>query len=257
MASLIVATTLLLLCLIPLAGLIWMWRHSRHMGGLISSNEQETIVRIIDKGQVIGHVGEQLIFEWIDVETASGLITRLTTQKPSTVPAGSRLIRFEAGAVIYWGLAQDEAPTLFASSTPMERSPDLQGFSLVELMIVVVIIGILMTVTWPAYQRYVQQSAAKPVTAALLQLAQRLDAYAQDHDTYVGGCGSVPSVPNAVLSCLSLSSTDYTVQASGTGPISGLAYTLTRSGLRATPSAPRGWPTSSSCWIIDAQGDCA
>jgi len=260
--SIVTASALLGLSLIPLVSIIAIWRRRLRDADLGARVLPETFgewMRIDSKGPQCGVWGDQPVFEWLRVELADGTLCDLSPEKPFSVPPGFRPVRLDAGRVTYWGFAPDDRDTRAPNhgATDVLRKTKSNGFSLLELMIVVAMIGILTAIALPIYRAYVQQSAAKPAQTALLELAQQLDSYAQDHNTYVGGCATVPTVQNAQLSCLSTSSTDYTIAAQGTGPISGLTYTLTKAGLRATPSAPPGWATSAVCWVIDAQGDCA
>ncbi len=131
------------------------------------------------------------------------------------------------------------------------------GFTLVELLIALLVISILTAVAVFSYRHEMTSSSIKVGQAALLQQAQDLAQFAQDHETYAGGCSQPVSATDWQISCTSLTQTGFTIVATGSGAAAGFQFTLDQSGARATPAAPSGWPTSTSCWITDSSGDCA
>lgn len=61
-----------------------------------------------------------------------------------------------------------------------------QGFTLIEVMIAVVIIGILMAVAYPSYQAHIIESHRKEVQGTLEAMATAMERYRTDNNTYLG-----------------------------------------------------------------------
>ena len=65
-----------------------------------------------------------------------------------------------------------------------------QAFTLIELMIVVAIIGILASIAYPNYQDSVKKSRRADAKAALLGLANAMERYYTENNTYLGAAGT-------------------------------------------------------------------
>lgn len=74
-------------------------------------------------------------------------------------------------------------------------APSQQGFSLIELMIVVAIIGILAAIAIPQYGDYVRRGKVTEATATLAEYRTRLEQYYQDNRNYglAPACGVLTS----------------------------------------------------------------
>ncbi|MDD5669910.1 MAG: prepilin-type N-terminal cleavage/methylation domain-containing protein [Candidatus Omnitrophica bacterium] len=67
-----------------------------------------------------------------------------------------------------------------------------QGFTLVEIVVVVVIVGILTTIGFPVYHNIVENSKAKVCETNLKTLQTSLDIYALDNDTMPASLSQLP-----------------------------------------------------------------
>lgn len=138
----------------------------------------------------------------------------------------------------------------------MARSRTL-GFTLIELMIAVVIIGILSAIAYPAYQGYTQKSRRSDAVVALTKLANRQEQHYADCNTYTnvlvdpggGATGCAKGLDWGVstseqgyynLTLSGASTTAYTLQATAVGIQAGdtscATFTLASTGSR-TPAA--------------------
>ena len=150
------------------------------------------------------------------------------------------------------------------------------GFTLIELMIAVAIIGILVGVALPAYFQYVARGKLVSMTNTLAAARSAMEQFYQDNRTYqtVGTGATAITTPCAdttnwirtydsgtwALSCTVADSTHYTLTATATaGAINGASYTVDQSNAMNTVHFPNSWgalPASTACWLMKKGDSC-
>ncbi|WP_320158968.1 type IV pilin protein [Marinobacter litoralis] len=69
-----------------------------------------------------------------------------------------------------------------------------QGFTLIELMIVVAIIGIIAAIAYPSYQEYVERTRRGDAKAVLMQFASAMERFYTQNNTYIGADGGTSAI---------------------------------------------------------------
>ncbi len=146
------------------------------------------------------------------------------------------------------------------------------GFTLIELMIVVAIIGILAAIAIPSYQNYVRRGAVQEAFGALSDYRVKMEQYYQDFRGYgaTGGvvCANGTGAPAwntfapagakyFTYACALGSATDnqsYTLTATGSNGIAaGNVFTLTSGNVKGPTKFKNQTVTGKACWL--ARGD--
>jgi len=76
----------------------------------------------------------------------------------------------------------------------------MEGFTLIELMIVIIIIAILTAITLPSYQAYVRKSQEAKVESQILFLAEQLERHKARNFNYKNFTGTANKTYNYLMS---------------------------------------------------------
>ncbi|THT99326.1 prepilin-type N-terminal cleavage/methylation domain-containing protein [Lampropedia puyangensis] len=105
----------------------------------------------------------------------------------------------------------------------MQKNYSQHGFTLIEVMIVVAIVGILAAIAYPSYEEYVKRGRRAEARAALLEGAQWLERVATASGSYPAAASyptslqTVPSGGYAIAYAPSNDSMTYTLTATAQG----------------------------------------
>ncbi len=140
----------------------------------------------------------------------------------------------------------------------------VEGFTLIEVMIVVVIVGILAAVALPQYTSYIFRANVQEATATLSDVRTRLELLYGDSRSYIrsGACvtntigdtgsGGKLNTPRFDFDCVAVSSQTFVVTATGKGSMVGFIYTINERDIRSTTSVGASWGGVSAAnrWIV-------
>lgn len=128
---------------------------------------------------------------------------------------------------------------------PTFKTSRNRGFTLIEVIIVVVIVGIIASFAVPSYMRYVRDSKRSEGQVALLSLSTQLERCFTEGFSYVSAsCPTAPVDSQSGYYSLSISAaaTSYTLTASPN-------FTDTQCGdLTLTHTGSRGSSAGTACW---------
>ena len=144
--------------------------------------------------------------------------------------------------------------------------PRIQGFTLIELMIVVAIVAILAAVALPSYNNYVRRGQQPEAFNALSNFRAKMEQYYQDNRKY--GTGSTCAADSTASSWNGFAATDhftytctitdttaqqaYSISATGSsGAVNGDVYAIDQNGNRTTTNF-KGAAVSAPCWLTKA-----
>jgi type IV pilus assembly protein PilE len=138
------------------------------------------------------------------------------------------------------------------------------GFTLIEVMIVLVIVAILAAIALPSYRDYVVRGRLVDATNTLSATRARMEQFYQDNRTYVGGpCATSQTVKEFTVICDATAPaaaptlTAYTIRANGSSSTNGFVFTINQDATQRTTGLPTGWGTAPvNCWVMRKGDTC-
>jgi type IV pilus assembly protein PilE len=135
-----------------------------------------------------------------------------------------------------------------------------KGFTLIELMIVVAIIGILASIAMPSYKDYVKKGKAAEATSTLADLRVKMEQCFQDNRDYTNAtCAAFCATPAGskyfTYSCAPASTANtYTLKATGVAAEDMGNFEYTVSQANAKTSTYDG--VAGACWKTGKAAGC-
>lgn len=124
------------------------------------------------------------------------------------------------------------------------------GFTLIELMVVVAVLGIIVAIGYPAYTDQVRKSRRAEGMGELLELADKMERHYSDQSTYDQTFGGLDMTAAALLGSSITTTTNGYYNLAVVGTTSNVAFTLS-----AAPTT-KGGQNKDKCgtFVVNSQG---
>jgi type IV pilus assembly protein PilE len=129
-----------------------------------------------------------------------------------------------------------------------------KGFTLIEIMVVVAIIGILASIALPSYTNYVKKGKAAEATSTLATARVKMEQFFQDNRTYAGGpCTTLAAGKYFTYACGAPDATTYKITATGTSDMSNFSFDVNQANVK---NSTYDGTAGSGCWLTGKGASC-
>ena len=128
------------------------------------------------------------------------------------------------------------------------------GFTLVEMLVVVAAIGIMAAVAIPSYNDYTTRAKIAEATSNLSDGRVKMEQFFLDNRTYIGG--PAPAATTYFTYAASgTSATAYVITATGKSGMSTYVYSIDQTNTKRTTAVPTAWLPAgttlpATCWVV-------
>jgi type IV pilus assembly protein PilE len=138
------------------------------------------------------------------------------------------------------------------------RNP--HGFTLIEIMVTIAIVGILAAIAIPQYSDYVTRSRLVEAQSKLSDTRVRLEQFFINNRTYVGFTCTQAAIGNENfgITCTTQTANTFTITATGTNKMTGFSFTLDDLNQKTSAITAAGWssPSPNNCWASKKPNIC-
>jgi type IV pilus assembly protein PilE len=124
-----------------------------------------------------------------------------------------------------------------SESAPARNRCATAGFTIIELMIAVAIVGILVTIAFPSYQEHMRKTRRSAAQSFMMDVASRQQQYMIDARSYAGGAGALVALNLAVPGDVSKY---YTVTVNPPAPTVPPSFAIAATPIAGSVQAPDG-----------------
>ena len=129
------------------------------------------------------------------------------------------------------------------------------GFTLIELMIALAIVGILAAYAVPSYREYVVRGQLSEAYSTLGSLRVQAEQFYQDNRTYAGFPCVTAGSKYLEYACPTADATNFTATATGKDSTAGFTFTINQQNAADTTSVGGGWSgANGGCWVRKKSG---